>query len=50
MEIRSSELRKIGWVLVVKLVALPIAWLLRFSSPPAIQSETILLNQSATSR
>lgn len=50
METRSHELREISWILVLKVVALFIIWLLWFSSPPAVRSGTDFLPTITTTR
>jgi predicted PurR-regulated permease PerM len=50
METHSSELREISWILVLKVVALFIIWLLWFSAPQVIQSGTDFLSHLTTTR
>jgi hypothetical protein len=37
MQKRSSQMRELTWILIVKLLALGMIWLFWFSSPPNLQ-------------
>jgi len=50
MKTRSSEVREISWILVIKVVALFVIWLLWFSAPPTVTSGTDFLSNYTTTR